>query len=96
MYFICILRIILIGVERVPSESDSNEDTSLPYNEQVHNFSDIDSEEEVDSALETTINEHGPSYQTTKIKNTKKSDGRLPAGRNDRNVSGKKTKYLSL
>ena len=41
-------------MERVPSESDSNEDTSLPYNEQVHNFSDIESEEEVDSALETT------------------------------------------
>ena len=53
----------LIGVERVPSESDeppnSNEDASLPpespNNERVDSFSasDSDSEEEVDSALET-------------------------------------------
>ena len=55
----------LIGVERVPSESDepsnSNEDDSLPpespNNEWVNSFSasdsDGDSEEEVDSALET-------------------------------------------
>ena len=55
----------LIGVERVPSESDeppnSNEDASLPpespNNERVESFSasdsDSDSEEEVDSALET-------------------------------------------
>ena len=55
----------LIGVERVPSESDeppnSNEDASLspesPNNEWVDSFSasdsDSDSEEEVDSALET-------------------------------------------
>ena len=68
MHLICILCIILIGVERVPS--DSNEDTSLPYNEQVDSFSDSESEEEVDTALETTINEHDPSDQTTKSKNT--------------------------
>ena len=80
--------------DRVPSESYSNKDTGLPYNEQVDSLSDSDSEEEVDSALEATINEHDPSDQTTKSKNTKKSDGRLPAGRNDR--SGRKTKYLSL
>ena len=57
----------LKAVERVPSESDeppnSNEDVSLPpkspNNEQVDSFSardsDSDSEEEVDSALETTL-----------------------------------------
>ena len=67
MHLICILCIILIGVERVPS--DSNENTSLPYNEQVDSFSDSESEEEVDSALET-INEYDPSDQTTKSKNT--------------------------
>ena len=55
----------LIGVERVPSKSDeppnSNEDASLPpespSNEQVDSFSasdsDTDSEEELNSALET-------------------------------------------
>ena len=93
MYLICVLCIILIGVERVPSESDSNEDASLqesPYNEHVDNFSDSDSdsdsEEEVDSALETTINEHDPSDHTTKSNNTNKSYGGFPAGRNDRNV----------
>ena len=55
----------LRGVERVSSESDeppySNEDASLPLespnNEQVDSFSvsdrDSDSDEEVDSALET-------------------------------------------
>ena len=55
----------LIGIERVPSESDeppySNEDASLPpkspNNEWVDSFSasdsDSDSKEEVDSALET-------------------------------------------
>ena len=55
----------LKGEERVPSESDeppnSNEGVSLPpkspNNEQVDSFSasDSDSEEEVDTALETTL-----------------------------------------
>ena len=58
----------LIGIERVPSESDeppnSNEDAwvSVPpestNNEQVESFSDSDSDsvEEVDSTLLTTMN----------------------------------------
>ena len=46
---------------------------------------DSDSEEEVDSALET-MNMRDPSDQTGKSKNTYKLDGRFPEGRNDRNV----------
>ena len=52
-----------------------------PNNEQVDNFSasDSDSEEEVDSALETTL-------MIRPNNNIYNEDARLPAGRNDRNV----------
>ena len=57
-----------------------------PNNEQADNFSasNSDCEEEVDSALGTTLS-MPPSDQSWKNNNTYKSDDRLPAGRNERN-----------
>ena len=70
---------------------NSNEDPSLPEppnNKQVDSFrdSESDSEEEVDSTLETMMSMICPTRLGRVLKNTHKSDGRFPAGRNDRNV----------
>ena len=82
--------------ERVPSDSDkppySNEDVSLPpkspNNEQVDNFSasDSDLEEEVDSALETTLSIIRPTRLGRITTLTRRMTDVLQVGMTCRNV----------